>query len=231
MQIELNMRHIPQTGESARSRHEVTLRTLRAAHGMTERYASDLLCVLDWAEEGDERDSAGSDLRPICADGVVAEARYGTRYPRVMDMAMYDDSLIVKIETENIDYDRFVNESLPAMIGHFSPYRADVYLDLKLAMSDFEYWSRLHRERQIDADDRRFVERINPVNYFDRGLCQRAFNTTPEAIIEALVGKVERVEMLDDGVLIIVTSELIGRPQIEAIEPKIRPLIDKKPPV
>jgi hypothetical protein len=228
MQIELNMRHIPQAGESARSRHEVALRTLRAAHGFTKRYASDLLCLIDFAEEGDDRDHAGSDLSPICVEGVIAEARYGTRYPVREDMAMDDDSLILKLDTAIIDYCRFITESLTAMIGHFSPYRADMHLSDDLSLDDFRRARRLHIDTQLDTDARRVVYRINPVNFFDRAFCQRAFNTTPEAIVEAVTNQVERVEMLNDGVFLIVTSQLLSRPEIEAIDPRIRPLVDRR---
>jgi len=229
MLIELNMRHIPKPGESARSRHEIGVQSIRAAKGMTKRYAGDLLCVLEFADEGDEKSSGGSNLTPICADGVTAVADYGMRYPSMPDMAMYDDSIVLKFDPEKLDYREFVHESMPAMIGHFSSYRADLHLNLDLAGSDFDRANKAYIRERIDMDYRRVVLRINPVNYFDRGLCERAFNTTPEAIMEALAGQVERVEMLEDGVLIVVTSELIDRPEIEAIDPRIRPLINKTP--
>jgi len=227
MQIEVNMRHIPRAGESTRSRHEIAIRSLRAADGSTKRNASDLLCVLEFADDDDEMSTAGSDLGPICAEGVSAVAYYGRRYPGLADMAMDDDSLILKLDPDKADYCRFVNESLAIVIGHFSPYRADIHLDLDLATSDFERANRLCIEGRVDVDARRVVQRINPVNYFDRELCRRAFNTTPEEIVKVLTGNVERVEMLNDGVFLVVTSELIDRPKIEAIDPAIRPLFNR----
>jgi len=76
-----------------------------------------------------------------------------------------------------------------------------------------------------DVNGRDGVYRINAVNYYDRELCQRAFNLSPEQIVERLDGKVESVSLLSDGVMLIYSSKLLERDELEKIDAKVKALL------
>jgi hypothetical protein len=104
----------------------------------------------------------------------------------------------------------------------FNAYRGTIFLNNTLVIDDRQEIVRLYRETGKDVNGRDGVYRINTVNYFDRELCRRAFNLSPEEIAHRLEGKVERVSLLLDGVLLIVTSELLDRTELEKVDAMVR---------
>lgn len=67
----------------------------------------------------------------------------------------------------------------------------------------------------IDVDGRDSIFRINPVNFFDQQLCRRAFQLDACHVVDRLKGHVYDASLLNDGVLIVVTRELIDQSKIQ----------------
>lgn len=224
MTIRFRIRHRRRSDEQTEMRHNIAIATLRQAADLTKHEVGDSQCILQ-IDTGDESESGMADLSPICVDGVRAAASYGPRFGDIPDVAMYDDSLVIVVDPEKVDYSRLVITSFATMVYAFGAYRAQTVLNRELDHEDHDRAVKLHRTWQSDIDGRDGVLRIGPVNFFDRELCQRAFNMSAERIAEALQGQVERVETLDDGVLLIVTSKVISKLEIEHIDTRIRQLM------
>lgn len=111
--VRIRIRHRPSVGESAKHRHLISINTLRAG-SLTTGKASDSACILEFAA-GDELDVGVSDLRPICKRGVKANAVYGHRFSAVLDMAMYDDSLVVTCDTSVVSYRQLISSKIPSI--------------------------------------------------------------------------------------------------------------------
>jgi hypothetical protein len=73
----------------------------------------------------------------------------------------------------------------------------------------------------MDVDGRDGVYRVGPVSFFDRQLCVRAFGLSPEAVVQALQEKAERVGLVADGVLIVLTTRLIDRRELELLSDSV----------
>jgi hypothetical protein len=173
---------------------------------------------------------------PVSADlGVMVDlsaplgARVGSylSYPLrsaayLRDEAEFDDVMVIEFEPEEIDYTHLARSVFAQYVQAFKAYRGTIILDNDLRRKDWEEIVRLYRETGRDVDGRDEVYRINTVNYFDRELCRRAFNLSPEEIAHRLEGKVERVSLLLDGVLLIVTSELLDRTELEKVDAMVR---------
>ena len=68
-----------------------------------------------------------------------------------------------------------------------------------------------------NVDYRHGVFRIHPVSFFDRQLCERAFGIQPETVASRLTGKVERVGLHEDGVLIVASSRALPLPAADQV--------------
>jgi hypothetical protein len=138
------------------------------------------------------------------------------------DHAQYDDLMIVEFDPEKIDFAYVAQTALPAYVQAFKAYRATIILDEDLALDDWDFICEANKETGLDINGRDGVYRISSVNYFDRELCHRAFGLEPEEIVERLKSKVELVYVLEEGVLLIVSSKLLNREEIEPIDELIR---------
>ncbi len=138
------------------------------------------------------------------------------------DHAQFDDSMSVRFDPERVDFAYVVQKVFPAYVQAFKAYRATIIIDKDLIIDEWPVICETSQKTGLNIDGRDSVYRITSVNYFDRKLCHRAFGLQPETIVERLEGMVERVQMLDDGALLIVSSELLERQEIESIDEKIR---------
>jgi hypothetical protein len=138
------------------------------------------------------------------------------------DHAQYDDLMIVEFDPEKVDFAYVMQTVFPKYVHAFEAYRATIIVDEDLALDDWDVICEKNRETGFDVNGRDGVFRITPVNYFDRELCHRAFGLSPKEIFERLDGKVELVQLLDDGILLIASSKLLSRQEIELIDESIR---------
>jgi hypothetical protein len=138
------------------------------------------------------------------------------------DKAQYDDLMIVEFEPEKVDFAHVVQTVFPLYVKAFKAYRATIITDEDLALDDWDMICEISEETGLDVNGRDGVYRIASVNYFDRELCHRAFGLDPEKIVAYLNGQVELVKVLENGVLLIVTSQRPTRQEIELIDERIR---------
>lgn len=162
-----------------------------------------------WGMMGQESPSAPSCGREIAADsplgkllgkGIRGFAYYRYRYPGLgEDISMNDDFVTLTFNPEKVDYQSLICQALPAYIEAFDGYLAEIRDD-GLFDDDFE------AKRKLKTEDRETVYRVHPISYFDRLLCRRAFDRTPEQVAAHLSGKIEEVRLLHDGVYLIGSS-------------------------
>ncbi len=143
------------------------------------------------------------------------------------DNPQYDDSYHMSFEVFE-DYQAFIRESLTDYIKIIRPYIANSVLCKKLTLNDYDRIDDCVKRGGIYPNFREKILRIQPVNFFDRELCRRAFRLKPEQIAERVKDHVAHVELIADGVLFIYSYDLLERKQIEEIDTKIRPLLAKR---
>ena len=162
-------------------------------------------------------------LAPLLGAGMLGGLFYSFRSEAYLrDEAAVDDILLIRFDPNRGDYTNLVSSVFPQYVTAFNAYRGTIFLNNTLVIDDRQEIVRLYRETGKDVNGRDGVYRINTVNYFDRELCRRAFNLSPEEIAHRLEGKVERVSLLLDGVLLIVTSELLDRTELEKVDAMVR---------
>lgn len=143
------------------------------------------------------------------------------------DKAQFDDIAFIRFESQKIDTRDLFQQVFPAYIEAFGCYRAAIASsDFDLRNADWDRVVELCNSSGKDVDGRDGVYRFHPANFFDRELCRRAFDLTPEQIVKRLEGKVEKASMLNDGVLIIYSTKLPAtREEYEQIDREIKPLL------
>jgi hypothetical protein len=165
-------------------------------------------------------------LTPYLGLGIAGGLLYKLRSSEYLrDEAEFDDLLLLEIDSTHVDYRSLVQIAFPAYVQAFTPYRGTIVLDQQLSADEWPEIVRLGAETGRDVDGRDGVYRINPVSYFDRELCLRAFNLAPEEIVAQLQGKVESASILLDGVLLVATSELIRGEELTRVGWAIRDLL------
>ena len=141
------------------------------------------------------------------------------------DKAQFDDHVIVEFQSKGVDTEVLFEKVFPAYIEAFDCYRATV-ASREIEMAGWDSIVELCNKTGKDVNGRDGVYRINPANFFDRELCRRAFGLTPEQIRKRLEGKVEKVSLLHDGVLIIYSSKLpSSREEYEKIDSELKTLL------
>ncbi len=141
------------------------------------------------------------------------------------DHATLDDRMLFQLDAASASdatYRELALVGFPGYVRAFSPYRGHVMTDAELAIHEWRETSEISREIGKRVTGRDNVWRIEPVSYFDRELCRRAFSLAPEDITSRLSGNIERVEMIGDGVLIVATSAIVDRDELLAIDARIR---------
>ena len=168
------------------------------------------------------------ELKGILPKGLKGILQYSFRGEDYLkDEAQYDDFYSIDFNPEKVDYTNFVNITLPELIVAFEAYRARVYL-VDIAISDWNEIIKKSSDSDKDVDGRDGVYRIYAVNYFDRELCKRAFDLSPEQIVERLESKVEQVRILGDGVYLVYTSRPLDSDELENVDSEVRELMGKK---
>lgn len=131
------------------------------------------------------------------------------------DAALYDDYFVLEFNPKKINYDFFALNVFPQYIERFNSYLGFI-MNHEFTHIDFD------TARTIDF--RHGVYRIHPLNFFDEQLCNRAFGLSPEEIQNRLKNKVEKVVLIQNGVLIIVSSEILPLEEEDKINEDLRPL-------
>jgi hypothetical protein len=218
----LNLRHRPDLGESIQVLHSKLIDSL-VALGPLWGVSPGAVVATPTVRPGALL--AQVDLRQVLPFAKKPYVVYSERNASYLgDKAMYDDYLIAEFDPDKLDFARLALEAFPAYVGAFQCYRAAIYNQAQA----IEDWSQIVEQSQStgkDVDGRDGVYRIHPVNFFDRELCQRAFGRTPEQIKDALTGHVECVELLYDGVYIVVSSRVLPETELLKIDSGLRRLL------
>jgi hypothetical protein len=172
-------------------------------------------------------ESYSCDLTCITRPPVNAAISYAARHPEHMeDTSIWDDSFTLQIDETRVHYDFFVNTLFQKLATCFEAYRGCVVVDQDLDLDDFEVICENAQDTGLDIDGRDTVFRIQPANYFDHLLCERAFDASPDEIQKKLCNSVERVDLENNGVLIIVTSKIVSRTELKPIHDKVARLLN-----
>ena len=140
------------------------------------------------------------------------------------DNAQYDDNLFIEFNAGKINLEDVV-KILPYYVSAFGCYRATVH-NWSITRSDWPKVVEGCNDTGKDVNGRDGVYRINAINYFDGDLCQSAFGLSPEDIVNRLNGKVELVSLLNDGVFLVYSSQILERSEHEKIDHEIKTLLN-----
>jgi len=75
------------------------------------------------------------------------------------------------------------------------------------------------------GDIRKAVFRVPPVSFYDRLLCQKAFNLEPEEIVGRLQDHVEKVYYHHDGVVVVYSSKPVTKEVYLSVNDIIKSLL------
>ncbi len=217
--IEARFRHRANESENIADRHRSVTSCLAAVSWLWERVPSELRI-----ESSGE--SAACDLTPFLKAGLRGAISYSARYATGMtDKAMFDDVLALEIDEQAVDYREFSTDIFQQVASCFNCYRASVVHDLDLDLDDYDQVVEISQSSGIDADGRDSVFRINPVNYFDEKMCQRAFRLGTGDVAARLQDHVELVECKGDGILVVVTGDLVDRDNLKGVHDHVAGLL------
>lgn len=170
-----------------------------------------------------EGESASLDLRTALASGLAGQVSYAPRFAGYLsrDIAQSDDFIWLRLDTEKADYARFCSGTLPRLIDIFRPYRAAAETDDAVMLADFDLVCAHSQKSGRDIDGRDGVHRIWPVCFFDDLLCRRAFGIGAAEVAGRAAPECERAEVLHGGAFLLVTSEVVVGPALDALNARV----------
>lgn len=230
MKVEVSIRRRPDLNERVIAIHNLVMESLRNIDVLWQDNEERLSAPLHYSDDSrdDTKCITAADLSTVLNSNFAGQITYTYRNPEAMvDKAVADDTLFLFFDTSEVNYQNFVKDVFPDFITLFSAYRATIILDEDLALDDYDAIVEVAENSEKDIDGRDTIYRINPINYFDNELCQRAFGLSSEAIVRGLESSVETISLIDGGVMIIVNSDPIPREEIEKIDGQIRELLKK----
>lgn len=223
-QNKLMLRYRPNTNESIESRHK---RFLSRQVALPVPW-----CILDQCCETPPA-IAGKltsvvDLDKCMTKGIRGHIVYSFRGPDYLkDDARCDDYMVMEFDPDKVDYSGLISDSFPKMVEAFECYSACIE-KRDVVIRDFDKGVLEYERTGKEPNGRNTVFRINAVNFWDRELCKRAFRLSPADIVKRLTGEVESVSEFYDGVLLIVTSQILTTEEHEAIDARVRKLLRHK---
>ncbi|TQV73384.1 hypothetical protein FKG94_16900 [Exilibacterium tricleocarpae] len=165
------------------------------------------------------------ELGELSSRGIKSYITYKLRSEKYLrDNAQYDDTVIIEFKPGDADLSNFIETVFPRYIEAFDCYRATVG-NREIAQDDWGTIVEQCNSQGRDVNGRDGVYRINELNFYDRELCKRAFGLSPEAIVKRLEGKVERVSLFHDGVLLVGSSTLLSRDELEKLNSTVKALL------
>lgn len=168
-------------------------------------------------------ESASLDLRTALASGLAGQTLYGARFAGYLsrDIAQSDDFISLRLDTEKADYALFCPATLPRLIDVFKPYRAAAHTDNAVILADFDLICAQSQKSGRDIDGRDSVYRIWLVCFFDDLLCRRAFGISAVEVAARAAPECERAEVLYGGAFLLVTSEVVVGPDLDALNARV----------
>lgn len=154
-------------------------------------------------------------LDKILGKGIKGNIIY--RFRRLIeDHSLDDDVMNIEFNPKKIDYDFLITEVFKKYIEFFEPYAAQIFNE-EVIYQDFE----LSQNMNLRIDFIRFY----PVSYFDAKYCKDSLGVTVLELKYLLMGKVEKVELYNDGIIILGSSKLLDTEQTNKIDIQIKALL------
>jgi hypothetical protein len=224
MQIEARFRRRAVVGEIISELNDEFLSQLSKVKGLWLESKS----VEDVFFDAGTGESAASDLSPCLTAGIKGAISYASRLPAaIADKAISDDSIVLKFDDDEVNFEWFCNDVFPEVIKVFLPYRAAIVTDLDQDLDDFEDIVQESQRTGSDIDGRDSVFRIHPANYFDDLMCKRAFGLSANEVVEKLKTSVERAENFETGALLIISSNPLVGEQLFSMDSLVRKDLSK----
>ncbi len=131
------------------------------------------------------------------------------------DKASYDEHLDFKFKLSNkrLDYSDIIKMQLPLIIEAFEPYRCTVeYSDHKFTYSGGlnrtnPAYNALLSEEGIDVNGRNNIYTLNPAQFWDGELCQRALGFDRDEVIRRLKDVAVLARPVMDGVYLVLNDD------------------------
>lgn len=156
-------------------------------------------------------------LKELSSRGLKSYLSYPLRSrDYLQDNARFDDVFVIELKPAQADQRNFVENVFPRYIEAFDCYRAS-FMNREAARDDWGTIVEQCNATGRDVNGRDGVYRISEINFFDRELCRRAFGMTPEQVVERLQGKVESVSTFHDGVILVCSSSLLPREELDKV--------------
>ena len=166
---------------------------------------------------------ASLDLRTALASGLAGQISYAPRFAGYLsrDIAQSDDFLSLRLDTEEMDYDRFCSATLPRLTDVFRPCRAAAHTDEAVLLADFDITRVQSQKTGRNINGRDSVHRIWPVCFFDDLLCRRAFGMGAAEVAARAAPECERAEVMHGGAFLLVASEIVVGPALDALNARV----------
>jgi hypothetical protein len=144
----------------------------------------------------------------------VKSAMLSYRYRRMLsDDGYSDDGLTIDFDPAKVDVHHLIYTVIPRYIEAFDAYRVDYYDEqfVDLAYERREEEGRItYTAKSKEYVNPRFkVKQVWLVSFYDELLCRRAFNLSPAEVMERLQGKVEQSQLLQGGVYLVGSSQVL----------------------
>ena len=163
-------------------------------------------------------------LIDVLENAFASQVSYTARFPNQIssDRGMYDDFMILTINTEKTDCAAFCRETLPKLLDIFGAYLAKLETDKQIVLEDHDERVELYRRTRQRRDSRSFIRRMWPVNFFDDTLCRRAFGIGAEDVVHRAAPECEHAEHMLGGAFLLVTTDIVtGRPALDALHDRV----------
>ncbi len=151
-------------------------------------------------------------LTDLLHSGVRGNIWYASR-DGVQDKAMYDDFLDFEFNLKKVDYDYLLGGGIQKYLHDFSAYYAHI------GNRDF---FRIDFERMQKKNLRQGIYRIFQVTFIDAVLCERSFQRKPSDVIAAVKDLVYHAELVNGGVLIMLSPKPLLPAEENEIGEKVR---------
>lgn len=196
MKFDFDIRAIAFEEQSIDAKHDLFLGRLS---GLEAPWGIETLCPAP---------DPGSDLSAMISwakmfgggKGLGGYISYKYRH-KFSDEAFHDDKIMLSFNPAKIDYRGLIDVAMPRYVEAFDGYYAEIF-DRKFIQLD---WGNFPK----GFDSRHHLYRLPPVCFMRRDFCARALNLTPAQIVERLTGKVAVAREMLDGVVIVLTYEIL----------------------
>jgi hypothetical protein len=145
-------------------------------------------------------------LYKVLGAGVRGDLLYTYRQP-FEDKGSNDDWVRATYNPAKLNHRELIYDVLPQYVKAFRAYRANITDD---KFMDIDGSKALVNTRYA-------IYRLDPVTFMSNWLCERALKMDAATVAKKLEGHVEDVRVADDGVYIVITSEVMPTEKLDGL--------------